>query len=667
MPEIKKTKTHINLNQNTILFLIFALLLTFLSFHSSLNNKFLNWDDNFHLTENSSLHSLNLWNIKKIFTETVNEIYIPLSTLSYAIEYHFFKYNPFIYHLDNLILHLLIVCLVYFFTINLGFSNATAGLASLLFGIHPIHVESVAWITERKDVLYSFFYMLAVINYCVYLQKDHKHFYFLSLFFGLMSILSKPMALSLPLILILCDWWKNKLFNKKTFINKIPFLLYIVPITWITYRLHARLPGEENLLDSFLLWTWSVTFYLIKFVYPASLIPLYQAPSPISLHNPHYLLSLSILIFGILLLTRYHKNKTFIFAITFYFFSMFFLFRYDIGADLGIVTDRFMYLPSVGFCILFASLFVKFYQKIHKNIILKCITIFLLLSIVSGLCRATYRQCKIWNNELTFWNYVIKKSPDLAIAYNNRGNVYDQLGRYDLAIDDFDTAIRLKADYLLSLCNRGTLTYFHEKSYANAMKYFNRALAINPNFARGYHLLGIINVHEKQYQQAEESFLAAYEKGKDLSALIELSKLQIITGKNNDAIKTIEKLLIHDLPPNKKRNLLSKLAALYYKIEKREECYRIIHKIFQKNNVKNFIILIENFEKMELNGAAIELLEQGLKIYPKNKDLFYLYGNIMLKQKMLKQAIYYWESGLKLDPNDSRFENKINSIKKQIP
>ena len=152
--------------------LLAVLLITFFSFMPSLNNSMTNWDDNEYITDNPYVITLNGDNIRSIFTTTVSEIYSPLTVLSFAIEYHFFKDNPFIYHFNNLILHVMITALIFFLALKLGLSLWGAGGAALLFGIHPMHVESVAWIAERKDVLYVFFYMLALNYYWGYLNPS---------------------------------------------------------------------------------------------------------------------------------------------------------------------------------------------------------------------------------------------------------------------------------------------------------------------------------------------------------------------------------------------------------------------------------------------------------------------------------------------------------------
>ena len=203
------------LDKKNLFCLSAVLLLTLAAFSSALNNQFLNWDDDRMLTENPSVRSLTPGNIQHIFTSTVQRVYIPLSVFSLAVEYAFAGDHPFIYHLDNVLLHLLVTGLIFVFALRMGLSGRAAGWAALLFGIHPMHVESVAWVTERKDVLYSVFYMASLISYWQYLEGKKKTDYGLSIVFGFLSILAKPMAISLPLVLFLLDWFKNRGWNKK--------------------------------------------------------------------------------------------------------------------------------------------------------------------------------------------------------------------------------------------------------------------------------------------------------------------------------------------------------------------------------------------------------------------------------------------------------------------
>lgn len=332
--------------------LLFILGITFFSFSSSLDNDFTNWDDRAYLLGNQNVRGLDIYHITRIFTSVVLGNYNPLTIFSFAIEYHFFGYNSFIYHLDNLLLHLGVTALIFLFALQWGLNMRAAALATLLFGIHPMHVESVAWVTARKDVLYSIFYMLALCQYLRYLKHRRWGAYGLSICFCLMSLLAKPMALSLPLIFLVCDWFKERKLEMRIFIEKVPHLIFIIPIVWITYSLNVRIPGKD-VLESALIWTWTLTFYIKKFLFPFILIPLYQLPEPISVFNDQYVISIGLSLFLVLGLFYLRKNRWFIFSFLFFFVSIFFLLRFDNLRDISIVADRFMYLPGLGFCVFF--------------------------------------------------------------------------------------------------------------------------------------------------------------------------------------------------------------------------------------------------------------------------------------------------------------------------
>ncbi len=154
---------------------------------------------------------MTLDNVKTIMTTPIMGNYHPLVIISYAWEYFFFKLNPAPYHIINLVIHLLNCILVFYFILRLSNSIPVAFITGLLFGIHPLHVESVAWISERKDVLYAFFYLISLICYLSYLERRPAYkYYFFSFFFFFLSILSKPMAITLPLILFLLDYFHRQ-------------------------------------------------------------------------------------------------------------------------------------------------------------------------------------------------------------------------------------------------------------------------------------------------------------------------------------------------------------------------------------------------------------------------------------------------------------------------
>jgi len=411
---MNKNNTHSSQNKEKpyvgIILQLIILFVVFAALSSSLKNGFVSWDDTKHLLENEQVRELSLNNIKKIFTSTIINTYTPLTILSFSLEYAFAKYSAFVFHLNNLLLHLGVTLLVFQLGRRMGFDLPAAFFGSLLFGIHPMHVESFAWITERKDVLYAFFYLLALLSYHKYLEGRRWGPYVMTAVFGLLSILAKSMALSLPLILLLCDWFYGRTWSRKIFLEKIPFFIISIAIASITFVLNVR-PSESNFAEGALIWVWTLIFYLKKFLIPTLFVPLYQAPEPVSFFHLSYLSSLIVFVGLIVSLVKFRRQKLFLFAFLYYFLSIFFLLRSDF-LDPNIVADRFMYLPSLGICLLLgvglSQLLVKLKERRSG---IKLLTGLIVGALFLGLGIKSYAQCQIWKDGVVLWTHVIQHFP----------------------------------------------------------------------------------------------------------------------------------------------------------------------------------------------------------------------------------------------------------------
>ncbi|MBK8669663.1 MAG: glycosyltransferase family 39 protein [Saprospiraceae bacterium] len=207
---------------------LIAVLVTFLCFTTAINNKFVNWDDDRNFYENPLVQNIskeNFWkNSKEIFQSQVIGNYNPLTIWTFAVEKRLFDFDkPMYWHLNNILLHLICVFLVFRIAVLLGIGWRGALFTALLFGIHPMRVESVAWVTERKDVLFGVFYLGALIQYIKY-KKDAKNsrFVWMILLFVL-SLFSKIQAVSLPLSMMAIDYLTDQKWEWKSILNKIPF------------------------------------------------------------------------------------------------------------------------------------------------------------------------------------------------------------------------------------------------------------------------------------------------------------------------------------------------------------------------------------------------------------------------------------------------------------
>lgn len=521
--------------------LIAALLLTvFAAFSPALFNGFVNMDDDILLTENPEVRSLSVDHLQTIFTSTSTGGYVPLTILSFALEYHFFGLNPFIYHLDNILLHLLVVGLVLWLAMRLGIGIWGAFLAALVFGLHPTRVESVAWVAERKDVLFAVFYLLAVHAHLSYLDEPKKRFLIGSLMLGCLSMLAKPMALSLPLILLLLDWKKKRVIDGAAIAEKLAHGLYIVPLALVTYAFHPA-QAQGSWMEMALTLIWSSAFYLWTFCCPWTLLPLHVRPEPVSLANPVYAASFLTVLFVMAGVFVGRKNRWVLFAAGFYALSIFCVLRVNADA-VSVVADRYLYLPGIGLSLLIGYAAERVWMSRPQW------RIFLLTAVVVILGLLTIKtvfQIRIWKNSLSVCAQVIDHGVNHWMAFYNRGMVAQKDGRYDVsepdfsralsispqamvynnraiarthlnrlpeALDDLNRAIELRPDYVLAYGNRG-LVYSRLGRFDLAIDDFSRGIALQPDAAALRHYRFLACVELGRFEEALRDALKARELG----------------------------------------------------------------------------------------------------------------------------------------------------------
>jgi tetratricopeptide (TPR) repeat protein len=481
--------------------ILFILIFVFLAFLPCLKNGWVNWDDQEYVLEDTLIRSFSWHNLQAIFTQPQLDNYHPLSRLSYALEYHFAKFDPFIYHLDNLILHLFNCILVFFLIFLLSKNTPVAFLTAILFGIHPVHVESVAWISERRDVLYTLFFLGSLVSYLKYRQQDYRGYYYLSLGLFLLSLFSKAMGLTLPFILVLIDYYFFDAKSiRKLFKDKAGF--FSLAIFFGLVSLAVRIQAGDLLKDRLLSLTqnlsvsgFAILFYLNKIILPFNLSCLYPYTyTDINFFHQTALFTficLVILLFCYALLTRY--SKKIIFGIFFFLITIFPVIQLiPSSGAMSVVFDRYLYLSSVGLFYSFAITLYWLYSGNYKSA--KYIRLFIRVSLAAALgvlLILSCLRCLVWKDSLSLWNDVIKKYPGIATAYNSRGAELLVKGEYAKASSDFNQALKIDPSYYEAYFNLGSL-YNNLGRYDEAIKFVHQTLQINPTYLKAYDLLIIL-------------------------------------------------------------------------------------------------------------------------------------------------------------------------------
>jgi len=499
---------HPPLNQKrSWLLLSLALFITLLVFYPAVNYDFVNWDDDRNITINQNIQNLNRESIQNMFSSTVTGGYTPLTSLTFALEHHFFGLNPKVYHINNILLHLLCTALVFLLLKQLGASLFITFTVTLLFGIHPMRVESVAWITERKDTLYTLFFLLALMAYIHYREKGNIRFYILSLFIFVFSLLSKIQAVTLPLVLILADYFLDKKFDFRKLWNKIPFFI----LSLFTGLAGIYFLSQDGSLDTgtilpiyqrLFIGSYSLLVYLVKSIVPYELSAIY--PSPSSLSVLHYLSMPLVLGLAFAIWKIRHYRIEMIAGTLFFLFNVMFMLQV-VGAGQGYLADRFTYVAYIGLFFVYAFLAEKVSLDKWKAPLIAGGIFY--LTIMGVMAR---NRVKVWENTETLFTDVIKKYPGVPVSYNNMGKYFRELNQYDKAIELYTKAVELDPGGYQPFNNRGK-AYFDLGRKDEALIDFNRSIELNGAYSESRSNRGAILASRGEYEAAMEDLGIALE------------------------------------------------------------------------------------------------------------------------------------------------------------
>ena len=468
-------------------YLLAILVLTLFVFLPSLQNDFTNYDDQLYVTENPKITSIT----GDIFTEPVAGNYHPITILSLAINYSISGLEPFSYHLVNLLFHLLNTLLVFYFAQMISRDSLeVAAVTALLFGLHPMHVESVAWVSERKDVLYVFFFIAGLITYLKYDQQRKVTLYAATLILFLLSGASKPAAVVFPLILLLIDYFQERKADLKLFLEKVPFLAGSLIFGFLTIAAQ-----ESEAIGSFeqysigervMFASYGAVMYLVKLVVPFKMSALHPYPDT-SEAMPVIYMAAPLFLAGLVGLVVYSAKRTrvVVFGFLFYLVSIALVLQF-ISVGRAIIAERYTYLAYIGpFLILSYGIQYVIQQRSGTFAGLKKGMLAILGVYVVTMAYLTFERTKVWKNSETLWSDVMEAYPDDWFAYVGRGNYYLDNNDLQSAFNDYNKAISLKATVYDPFVARGNL-YRRNRQHEKALQDYNQAIALAPNEPASY-------------------------------------------------------------------------------------------------------------------------------------------------------------------------------------
>jgi tetratricopeptide (TPR) repeat protein len=673
------------MNKRYILPILLGILILtcILSYSPVVKNDFLNWDDDVYVVNNNDIKAISTENVKHWFTKKYVEDYLPVTIFSFAIDYQIDGLNAKTFIITNLIIHIINAVLVFFLIllllkyINYKSRNRTNNLAdqnyfiafftSILFATHPINAESVAWISERKNLLYAMFYILSIISYIKYVHINKNWLYIVSILFFILSLLSKGLAVTLPLSLIALDiLYQRKIFTLKVIIEKIPFLLLSVILGIITY--HSQNNGvikfNSPFTDRFAYASLAFFEYLYKLIFPINLSAFYPFPTSISFTYWIYFIILLASLF--VFIKNINKIPSIItFAILFFIINIIFLIQL-IPFGIAIIADRYIYISSIGFFLLISIFFV---QYLNKKIFYGILILFILFCSYS-----TFERTKVWNNSLAFWNEVIKNNSKEFIpqAWNNRGTAKEKLGDLIGALEDLNKAIELKPDDADFYFNRGELEMLTGNLSASLID-LNVAIKINPNKIDAYYEKGEIMQLQGNYNEALNYYNYVLNNSPIYKeAYIKVGEIYEIQNDFNNALINYQKAVSID--PLYKDAYYS-LGNIYMKSKKFDLAVHnlniainIMPQFKEAYNLKGIIDYFMNNKLNALNdfSIAIKVDSAYSDAYFNRAKLYKLLNNIDSSMVDVNKAIEYNPKFLNAYIMRARLRLKQNDFQKAI-
>lgn len=452
---------------------LLVVLITGIVFSGVTKLKWTNWDDDEYVYENEMVMR---GDYKAIFNTPVNNNYNPLPVAMHAWEWSLVQDDPRLYHINNLWMHLVCTLLVFWLMKMLGLQPLWAAFAALLFGIHPLRVESVAWITERKDVLFGMLYVGALITYVKYLDSKKWVWIGLAAVLFTLSLLSKIQAVSLPLAMLAIDWYRGRKWGWMVLVEKLPFFIGSVVVGLIgVYFL--RQGGTLDATESFglaqrvPLGLTAYLIYVVKAVIPYETCTFYPYPAQVGIL--YYLgMTGALVVMGVAVLLRKLSRET-TFGMAFFTVNIMFLLQI-VGAGSAYRADRFTYIAYIGLFFMLAMVAQRLAAK-RTTLVVVGVAAGIL---VMGSMAATLRYIPVWKNSDTLWTDVIEKYPQkVPLAYVNRGQYLRREKQTDRAFADFNMAIQLKPTYHLSYLNRGNI-YFDRGENDAALSDYTKVITL---------------------------------------------------------------------------------------------------------------------------------------------------------------------------------------------
>jgi tetratricopeptide (TPR) repeat protein len=597
---------------------LFLVLVILFVYYQSIHYDFVNYDDEVYVTENMQVKAgLTFEGIIWAFTTGHGANWHPLTWISHMLDCELFGLNPMGHHWINLQLHIANTILLFLF-----FNWATgavwrSGLVAAIFAIHPLHVESVAWIAERKNVLFALFMILSMLSYTGYVRHSNKVYYVLLIILFVLGLMAKPMIVTLPFVLLLLDFWplsrfqtKNDKFQMpgiqtgiKLVLEKIPLFILSAASCIATFFVQQQggavvsveaIPLTARVANACV----SYIRYIGKMIYPVNLTIFYpQQKWPFV-----WVIMSALLLLGVSALVIRGSRK-FQYLVTGWFWYLGTLVPVIGLVQVGSqsIADRYTYIPLIGLFIVVAWGLSDISAKFPglKNVVAVFLSVMLIFFIICAWFQVGY-----WKNGITLFTHALKVTHNNSVAHCELGHVLDRHGKHDEAIIHYLKALQINPNYAEAHNNLG-YNLANQGKFKDAVYHYNEALRLDPKYVKALNNLGTVLARQGNFEEAVYHFNQALQADPNYArAYYNLGKIYSNQGEIKEAIGFYRKAL--RFAPNMAQalyNLSWTLASCENeKLRNGKEAVRLAEKLCK---------ITKNNEPLALDALAAAYAETG--------------------------------------------------------
>lgn len=625
--------------------LLLPLFISIIVYLNCLQNSFVYDDDSTIINNYFIRHWSNLPALftSKYFALSAELTYRPVVTVSYFIDYTFWHLNPLGYHLTNILLHAINSALVFIFGFQVFKNRMPALISAVFFSSYPLFSEVVNAIGFREDLLAFMFLTLAFICYLKANQQRYILYYSISLFCYFLSLFSKEMAITLPMLIVLYDVvFEGYSYMKSRYLHYLGY--FFVAIFYILNRffflhnpLESHIPYPQgSFFVNFLTMTHVIAFYIKLLLLPFHLNADYVVPFSTSLVNTSFWLAVFLFVaIGVFSFRLRFQNKHIFFSILWFFVALIPVMNI---IPLGnIMAERYLYIPGAGFSMIAGSFFSKRQVRytpgsgIHLNTPLPVLFVFILFFILPGNACLTFKRNNDWKDGLWLWSNTTITSPNSFRAHINLGNAYEKKGLNAAAFEEYQKALSIDPNDADIYNNLG-IYYNKMNLFEDAIQHFIKCLNINPKHPRAYNNLGVVFTKQRRLDDAIQVFREA----------ISINPLYP-DAHNNLGIAYYRKGLMNE-------------AEREFKLAISIEPYHA--------EAHNDLGILYNDRRLFDN--AIKEFEMAVQIKPNYANVHMNLGAVILKHRKDKdKALFHLKESIKIDPQQEQSAG-INKLIRQL-